>query len=136
MKQLNVEQKCLLILGIFSFSILIVLLPISIVLKLYGLTIGWVIGSLATFLNTFLLFKSGNAIMNSAKENQGLSFSFIFYIFRFLLIIASFVTCALLHFLVKGVFVYSLYTCACSVLPSSLIIVLFYKESSSKEVNQ
>ncbi|MCQ2791980.1 MAG: hypothetical protein MJ208_00485 [Bacilli bacterium] len=127
MKKLNPEKKCLLILLVFSLVVFCIFLPISIVRGMHGLVIGWSFGCIATFINMFLLFKSGHAIADLAKSNKGVGLSVLFYFLRFIIIAAPMIICALLQWYFKHeMFEWSLFTCAASVLPSSLIIVIFY----------
>lgn len=134
MKKMSPEKKCLLILGIFSIAALIIFLPISISLKYWGVTIGWVLGCVATFLNMLLLFKSGHAVADAAKENKGLSLSFLFYFFRFFISAGFIILCAILDYVCHiEVFKYSIFTCAASVLPSSLILLIFYHDNDDEE---
>lgn len=128
MKNLTSDKKCYLILGIFNLVAFAVFIPASAVSNLWGLTTGWALGFVATFVNMVLLFKSGKVVEDSAKSEKGVGISVAYYFGRFLLIAAMFVICALLDFYLKlPAFKYSLFTCAASVLPSALIILIFYR---------
>lgn len=128
MKNLTSDKKCYLILGIFNVVAFAILIPISATFTMWGLTVGLALGFVATFVNMVLLFKSGKVVEDSAKSEKGVGISIAYYFGRFLLIAAMFVICALLDFYLKiPVFKYSLFTCAASVLPSALIILIFYR---------
>lgn len=128
MKKLTSDKKCYLILGIFNIVAFAAFIPGSAVSNLWGLTTGWALGFVATFVNMILLFKSGRIVEDSSKSEKGVGISIAFYFGRFLLIAAMFVICALLDFYLKiPAFKYSLFTCAASVLPSALIILIFYR---------
>ena len=128
MKKLTSDKKCYLILGIFNIVAFATLIPISAVFKLWGLTTGWALGFMATFINMILLFKSGRVVEDSAKNEKGIGISVAFYFVRFLLTAAMFVICALMQYKFGNPFFkYSLFTCAASVLPSALIILIFYR---------
>lgn len=128
MKKLTSDKKCYLILGIFNIVAFAILIPISAVFNMWGLTTGWALGCVATFVNMILLFKSGGVIAASAKSEKGIGISIGFYFIRFLLTAAVFVICAVMQYTLKNpMFLYSLFTCAASVLPSALIIVIFYR---------
>lgn len=134
MKKLSPEKKCLVILGIFNFAALAIFIPISAVFTLWGLTIGWVIGTAVTFINMILLFKTGDLIANQAKDNRGTALSVLFYFVRFGLIAAAMVVCALFHWVIGHyLFTWSLFTCAASVLPSTLVITIFYHVDDDEE---
>ena len=133
MKKLTSDKKCYLILGIFNVVAFIVLIPVSACcskpdFNLWGLTIGWALGFVATFVNMMLLFKSGKVVEDSAKSEKGIGISLLYYFIRFFLTAAMFVICAVLDFWLKmPQFKFSLFTCATSVLPSALIILIFYR---------
>ena len=137
MKKLSPEKKCLLILIIFNFIALVVFIPISVNFSLWGLSIGWIIGTAVTFINTLLLFKSGHLIVSQAKDNKGTALSVLFYFLRFGLIAAAMVVCALLDYVAKhDFFAYSIFTCAASVLPSTLVITIFYHSDEEEKVDK
>ncbi|MCQ2796813.1 MAG: hypothetical protein MJ213_05935 [Bacilli bacterium] len=128
MKKLTSDKKCYLILGIFNIIAFIIFIPISVVFDKWGLTVGWALGFVATFINMVLLFKSGKVVEISAKSEKGVGISVVYYFVRFLLTASMFVICAILDFYLKvHAFKYSLFTCAASVLPSALIILIFYR---------
>ena len=134
MKNLSPEKRCLVILGIFNFVALAVFIPISAVFSLWGLSIGWIIGTGVTFINMLLLFKSGDLIVNQSKDNRGTALSVLFYFLRFGLIAAAMVLCALLHWKIGHyLFTWSLFTCAASVLPSTLVITIFYRSDDEEK---
>lgn len=140
MKKLSSEKKCYLILAIFNIIAFAIFIPLSVLYNLWGLTIGWALGFVATFINMILLFKGGRAIANAAKNDKGVGLSVAFYFARFLLIGVMFVICALMFWVFNvEVFEYSLFTCAGSVLPSALIIVIFYRsdeDETKKEIEK
>ncbi|MCQ2794496.1 MAG: hypothetical protein MJ207_04040 [Bacilli bacterium] len=134
-KKFTPEQRCLLILSVFNFSILLIFLITSSLTQLWGLTLGWGIGCLVTFLNMLLLFKTGDAITESSKRNSGLGISLAYYAFRFLIIGGALVACAVAQYVTPKDFVvfdWSVFTCAASVLPGSLILLIFYHEDEDK----
>lgn len=134
MKKLSPEKKCLAILGIFNLTALIIFIPVSAIFNLWGLTIGWVIGTTVTLINMLLLFKTGDMITNEAKDNRGTALSILFYFIRFTLVAGAMVLCALLHWVIGHyLFIWSLFTCAASVLPSTLIITIFYHSDDNQE---
>lgn len=129
MKKLTSDKKCYLILGIFNAVALVALISVGAVFNEYwGLTTGWALGCITTFINMVLLFKSGRVVEQSAKSEKGIGLSVGFYFIRFLLIAGMFVVCALMQWKFEiPAFKYSLFTCAASVLPSALIILIFYR---------
>ena len=128
MRKLTSDKKCYLILGIFNAVAFAILIPVSATQNLWGLTIGWVLGFVATFINMILLFKSGKVVEDSAKSEKGIGITLAFYLARFLLTAAMLVICAVMQWKLKlPQFNYSLFTCAASVLPSALIILIFYR---------
>lgn len=135
MKKLSPEKRCYLILGIFNLVALAVFLPISIIHQdLWGLTIGWVMGMAVTFINMILLFKTGDLITDQAKTKHGTALAVLFYFVRFTLMAGVMVTCALLQWVFKhNFFAWSIFTCAGSVLPSALIIAIFYHSDEHQE---
>lgn len=134
MKKFSPEKKCIIILAIFNISALIIFIPISAVFNLWGLTLGWAIGTSVTFINMMLLFKTGDMIADQAKDNHGTALSVLFYFVRFTLVAGAMVLCACLHWLIGHyLFIWSLFTCAASVLPSTLIITIFYHSDNTEE---
>lgn len=134
MKKLSPEKKCIIILAIFNLAALVVFIPVSAVFNLWGLTLGWAIGTSVTFVNMLLLFKTGNMISDQAKDNRGTALSVLFYFVRFGLVAGAMVLCALLHWVIGHyLFIWSLFTCAASVLPSTLIITIFYHSDDNEE---
>lgn len=128
MKKLTSDKKCYIVLAIFNVVALAVLLPLSAFYNHWGLTIGWGIGSVVTFINMILLFRSGDFVTEAAKNDKGIIISLLFYFLRFLLIGGAFAVCAVLYYTLGfEVFENSLFTCAGSVLPSALIILVFYR---------
>ncbi|MCQ2794722.1 MAG: hypothetical protein MJ214_00720 [Bacilli bacterium] len=128
MKKLTSDKKCYLVLGIFYIVAFAALIPTSAVTGLWGLTVGLSIGSVVTFINMVLLFRSGQVVADAAKTDRGVGISLLFYFLRFILIGGAFAICAVMHYTIGiPAFEYSLFTCAASVLPSALIIVIFYR---------
>lgn len=135
MKKINPERKCILILVAFNIIALAIFIPISAVFNLWGLTIGWAMGTVVTVISNVLLFFSGNRIsQNAINDDKGTGLAILFYFVRYAMYIGIFVVCAFLHWKAKNeYFTWSIFTCAGSLLPSSLIIALFYRQKD--EVN-
>lgn len=131
-KSLSPEKKCLSIILGFSLIILIVLIPVSLSVNLWGLTIGWCIGFVTSITNTIMLFKSAKVISNAAKSEKGLGISVVFYLIRFLLAAAVITICIVMQYKVKNTyFTWSFCTCAAAILPSALILAIFYHDTDN-----
>ena len=137
MKKLNKEKKCLLVTFIFIIIGAIAIIPVSAVQQLWGPTVGWFIGCLVTIISQFLLFRSGQIVQDQAKsDNKGMSLIVLFYLSRFLLYGLAFALCISMHYLVKNdiidkLFNWSWITCIIPLLPSTLIIAIFYHDDDS-----
>lgn len=138
MKKMSPEKRCLIALSIFNAALFIIFIPISAVFDLWGLTVGWGIGFVVTFINMFLLFKSGISTSESATNTgKGMGFAAVFYFARFGLFAIAFVITALLYYYCKiEIFKYSVFTCAAALLPSTLIITILYHSPDEEEVKR
>jgi len=131
MKKMNKEKKCLLITSIFIVALFAVFIPIGATCDLWGLTVGWAIGGVITLASQALLFASGHAITETAKNNgKGTALTVLFYLSRFALFAVGLVICGLFQWVFPHhLFTWSIFTCVGSVLPSTLIITIFYNDS-------
>ena len=90
--KLNSEQKVIFINFILLFAGLILILPFSIIFTLYGLLIGWAIGSLANIIASILIFKSTSLLLT---DKPAVGLYIVYYICRVLIYVAVFVLLAL-----------------------------------------
>jgi len=130
MKKFSKEKKCLIITGGFLTIMFAVFIPVSAVCNLWGLTIGWAIGTAITLLSQFLLFESGKILQRNAKGGEkGTGLVVLFYFSRFGLYLAGLIVCALLQWkMQKTIFNWSVFTCVGALLPADFVITFFYHD--------
>lgn len=123
--KLNSEQKVIFINFILLFAGLILILPFSIIFTLYGLLIGWAVGSLANIIASILIFKSTSLLLT---DKPAVGLYIVYYICRVLIYVAVFVLLASMQWLFHiEVFYWSILSCAVSLLPPQLILMKVYK---------
>lgn len=123
--KLNQDQRVIFINILLLVVGSIVLLPFSLGFKEYGLIIGWGIGCVANILATLLIFKSTDILL---KDKPSIGLYILLYLLRILIYVGTFIFLVVMQWVAFiTVFNWSILTCAVSLLPPQIILMIVYK---------